>query len=74
MIPFVLASTSQQPRGRDDTLSLLTADIEALNHAKEASSITLAKGVFGTVRVLLNHLLSTFEEESLCLRVRNREK
>jgi len=45
----------QQPKGRDkdNTLSLLDVTIEALNLAKEISSITPAKAVFGSVSALL---------------------
>jgi len=45
----------QQPKGRDkdNTLSLLNVAIEALNLAKEISSITPAKAVFGSVSALL---------------------
>jgi len=46
---------TQQPKGRDkdNTLSLLNVAIEALNLAKEISSITPAKAVFGSVGALL---------------------
>jgi len=44
---------SQQPKGRGGTLSSLNVAIEALNLAKEASSITPAKVVFGSVIILL---------------------
>jgi len=45
----------QQPKGRDEdnTLSLLNVTIEALNLAKDISSITPAKAVFGSVSALL---------------------
>jgi len=49
-----MAAKSQRPKGRDSsTLSLLNAAIDALNLAKELSSVTPAKAVFGTVSVLL---------------------
>ena len=38
---------------RDDALSLLNVSIEAMNLAKEISSVTPAKAVFGSVSVLL---------------------
>ena len=38
---------------RDDALSLLDAAIEAMNLAKEVSSVTPAKAVFGSVSALL---------------------
>jgi len=53
IIPLVMATKSQQPKGRDGTLSSLNVAIEALNLAKEASSITPAKAVFGSVSILL---------------------
>ena len=44
---------SQQMEGRDRTVSSLDTAIEALNLAKENSSITPTKAVFGSVSVLL---------------------
>lgn len=43
----------QRQKGRDSTLSSLNVVIEALNLAKEISSITPAKAVFGSVSILL---------------------
>ena len=43
----------RRPKRRDDALSLLNVAIEIINLAKEVSSITPAKAVFGTVSVLL---------------------
>jgi len=43
----------QRPRGGDNDISALNAAIEALNLAKESSSITPAKAVFGSVSVIL---------------------
>jgi len=43
----------QRPNGRDGTLSSLNITIEAMNLAKEVSSITPAKAVFGSVSILL---------------------
>jgi hypothetical protein len=40
-------------RRRDGALSLLNAAIEAMNLAKEVSSATPAKAVFGSVSVIL---------------------
>ena len=40
-------------RRRDGTLSSLNVAIEAINLAKEISSITPAKAVFGSVSVIL---------------------
>ena len=44
---------SKRQKRRDNTLSLLNAAIEAMNLAKEASSGTPAKAIFGSVSVLL---------------------
>ena len=44
---------SEQLKGWDSALSSLNLAIEALNLAKEISSITPAKAVFGSVSVLL---------------------
>ena len=46
-------ANSQRPEWRDSLLSLLDVAIEALNLAKEISSVTPAKAVFGSVSVLL---------------------
>jgi len=43
----------QRPNGRNGTLSSLNIAIEAMSLAKEASSITPAKAVFGSVSILL---------------------
>jgi len=48
-----METESQRPKGRDGTVSALNATIEALNLAKEFSSITPAKAVFGSVSVIL---------------------
>jgi len=48
-----MAVKSQRPKGRDGALSLLNVAIDALNLAKEVSSITPAKAAFGTVSILL---------------------
>ena len=48
-------------QGREDnTLSLLNAAIEAMNLAKEISSATPAKAVFGSVGVLLKMMRVCF--------------
>ena len=44
---------SQRQKRQDNTLSLLNVAIEAMNLAKEISSMTPAKAVFGSVSVLL---------------------
>ena len=43
----------QRPNGRNGALSSLSVAIEAMNLAKEVSSVTPAKAVFGSVSVLL---------------------
>jgi len=48
-----MQAKSQRPKGRENTISALNATVEALNLAKELSSITPAKAVFGTVSVIL---------------------
>ena len=45
--------TPQRSKGRDDALSKLNEAIGDLNRAKEASSITSAKTVFGSTSALL---------------------
>ena len=44
---------AQRQERRDGALSLLNVAIEAMNLAKEVSSVTPAKAVFGSVSVLL---------------------
>ena len=48
-----MATTSKRPKGRDAVLSSLNMAIDTLNLAKELSSITPAKAVFGSVAILL---------------------
>ena len=48
-----MASESQQPKERDNSLSALNVAIETLNLAKEVSGIAPAKAVFGAVSILL---------------------
>jgi len=48
-----MATRSQQPNRQDIALSSLNAAVEAMNLAKELSSVTPAKAVFGTVSVIL---------------------
>ena len=55
-----MATNSQRPKGQDGVLSLLNVAIEGLNLAKEISSITPAKAVFGTVSVLLTAIRVSF--------------
>jgi len=48
-----MEAKSQRPKGREKTISTLNATIEVLKLAKELSSITPAKAVFGSVSVIL---------------------
>lgn len=48
-----METESQRPKGRDGIVSSLNVAIDAINLAKEVSSITPAKAIFGTVSVLL---------------------
>ena len=48
-----MAPNSRPQKRQDNTLSLLNAAIEALNLAKEVTSATPAKAVFGSVSALL---------------------
>ena len=43
----------QPPKGKEGVTSALNAAIEAVNIAKELSSVTPAKAVFGSVGLLL---------------------
>ena len=53
-------ANSQQPERRDGALSALNTAIEAMNLAKEVSSVTPAKAVFGSVGVLLTMIRVPF--------------
>jgi len=48
-----MATKSQRPKGRENSVSMLNAAIDAMNIAEKISSITPAKAVFATVGVLL---------------------
>ena len=48
-----MADDSKRPKGRDGILSSLNVAIDGLNLAKELSSPTPAKAVFGSVAILL---------------------
>ena len=48
-----MASESQQPSGRDNTLSTLNRAIDALNLAKDISAIAPAQAAFSAVVALL---------------------
>ena len=51
---------SRQQKRQDNTLSLLSAAIEAMNLAKEVSSATPAKAVFGSAGILLTMIRVRF--------------
>ena len=55
-----MAENSQRPKGRDGVLSSLNVAIEGLNLAKEVSSATPAKAVFGSVAILLTMIRVSF--------------
>ena len=55
-----MEAESQRPKGREKTISALNATIEALNLAKELSSVTPAKAVFGSVSVILATIRVSF--------------
>ena len=48
-----MTTNPKQPKGRDGALSVLGIAIEGLNLAKEISSVTPAKAVFGSASVIL---------------------
>jgi len=48
-----MEARSQRPKDREGVISLLNVTIEAMNLAKEISSITPAKAAFGSVSALL---------------------
>ena len=73
-----MVTNSQRPKEREGVLSALNVFIEASNLAKEISSITPARAVFGSVAVILTMIgvrlflffvtansRSTFVQESL---------
>jgi len=67
-----MAANSQRPKGRDGTLTPLNIAIEAMNLAKEVSSVTPAKAVFGSVSILLTMVMVRFVvsyTRMLCSRV-----
>ena len=49
-----------RPKEREGVVSTLNAVIEAMNLAKEISSITPAKAVFGSVTVVLTMIKVSF--------------
>jgi len=55
-----MQTDSQRPKGKDQTISSLNVAIEGLNLAKEVSSITPAKAVFGSASILLTMIKVSF--------------
>jgi len=55
-----MADDSKRPKGRDGVLSSLNVAIDGLNLAKEISSITPAKAVFGSAAILLTMIRVNF--------------
>jgi len=55
-----MEARSQRPNDREGALSSLNVAIEAVNLAKEVSSITPAKAVFGFVSALLTMIRVRF--------------
>ena len=55
-----MATKSQRPKGQDGVLSTLNLAIDTLSLAKEISSVTPAKAVFGSVSVLLAMIRVSF--------------
>ena len=51
---------SQGPKGREDTVSELNTAIETSNLAKNASGITPAKALFGSVSIILATIRVSF--------------
>ena len=63
-----MATKTQRPKGRDGIVSSLNMAIDGLNLAKELSSVTPAKAVFGSVGILLTMIrvrLLLFPDEML---------
>ena len=59
---------SQRTKGRDTVLSALNIAIEALNLAKDISTIAPAQAVFGSVSILLTMIrvrLLSFSDDTL---------
>ena len=53
-------TSSKRQKRQDNALSLLNAAIEAMNLAKEVSSATPAKAIFGSVSILLTMIVVRF--------------
>ena len=55
-----MEADSQRTKGRDSVLSALNIAIEALNLAKDISTIAPAQAVFGSVSILLTMIRVRF--------------
>ena len=64
--PSIMDTQSQRQEWRDSALSSLNVAIEFLDLAKEISSITPAKAVFGSVSVLLAMIRVRFSSAMRC--------
>ena len=64
--PSIMNTQSQRQEWRDSALSSLNVAIEFLDLAKEISSITPAKAVFGSVSVLLAMIRVRFSSAMRC--------
>ena len=56
----IMETKSQRPKEREGVVSTLNAAIDALNLAKELSSVTPAKAVFGSVSIVLAMIKVSF--------------
>ena len=54
------ANSSKRQKHQDDVLLMLNVAIEAMNLAKEISSATPAKAVFGSVSFILGTIMVRF--------------
>jgi len=64
-----MSNKSQQPKEREGVISALNVAIEGMNLAKEISSITPAKAVFGSVNVVLVMIKVGFLLQSFCWQI-----
>ena len=55
-----MKADSPQPKEREGIISTLNGAIEAMNLAKEVSSVTPAKAVFGSVSFILTMIKVSF--------------
>ena len=64
-----MEAESQRPKEREGVLSALNAAIEVLNLAKEVSSATPAKAIFGSVSIILAMIRVSIVLDFCCLTV-----